>query len=124
MSVESAAIAGHYRPIQSLLWNNESTTGTKTSSRAEFIADEIRVIEQRMVDPKNHYLKITTKGWLEKEEMVGWGLWMEVDGRSEEDWPEFYKNRRRPVGCNLELLDATGGVRILKRAKIIGDRNY
>lgn len=81
--------------------------------------DNLRELKQ-MKDPANSYLVAT-------EEVTGkpvaYAFWQYHHGKSEEEWTEFYRRRHRPPGMNHALADATGGVRILKRAKILGDED-
>lgn len=60
------------------------------------------------------------------EKIIAYAYWQYHKGRSEEEWKTLWETRkeRRPEGIYHELVDATGGQRTLKRAKIIGSSDY
>jgi len=59
-----------------------------------------------------------------KGKIVAFAWWQMCKGKTEEEWAKFYAGRHRPPHCNAALMDAMGGARTLRRAKLLGDRDY
>ncbi|RDW60202.1 hypothetical protein BP5796_11808 [Coleophoma crateriformis] len=74
-----------------------------------------------MIQPENYYFLVRDKS---ANMDVAFVWWQNCKGRTEAEWAEVYRNRHRPAGCNEALIDATSGVRFLKRAKYLGDRDF
>ncbi|RDW84373.1 hypothetical protein BP6252_01963 [Coleophoma cylindrospora] len=74
-----------------------------------------------MIQPENYYFVVHDKA---ANMDVAFVWWQNCKGRTEAEWAEVYRNRYRPAGCNNALMDATSGVRFLKRAKFLGDRDF
>jgi len=55
--------------------------------------------------------------------IVAYVWWQHHVGKTEEEWAETYRNRRRTPRMNKALMDATSGERFLRRAKILGDQD-
>jgi len=54
---------------------------------------------------------------------VAFVKWNFFKGRTEKEWADTWVNRQRTDKMNKELMDATSGARLLKRAKIFGDKD-
>ncbi|KAJ5640047.1 uncharacterized protein N7484_007909 [Penicillium longicatenatum] len=72
-------------------------------------------------DPKNTYLLITEKA---TNKAVAFGWWAHSKGQTKAQWAEGYKNRYHPPTMNGALMDATGGARYLKRAELLGEKEF
>lgn len=73
-----------------------------------------------ILDPANSHLLVTEEA---TGNAVAYVSWQHQRGKSEKERAELYKQRYRPPGLNHSLADATVGVRMLKRAKILGNRD-
>ncbi|MCJ1398876.1 hypothetical protein MMC11_002077 [Xylographa trunciseda] len=116
-------------PIGPLLWPSQLSSDPEPDSvdkltrsadipslEEEEAAREIAFLQ----DPSNHYLLVTE---LAAEKAVAYVWWQQAKGRTSAQWAETYANRYRPKEMNKALMDATSGVRFLKRAKILGEQD-
>ena len=107
--------------IRPLMWPRQTPTDENVEDhkpQASGLYDE-RDLDQ-IRDPASSYLLVTEEA---TGNAVAYVFWQHQRGKSEEEWAAFYKERYRQPGLNHGLADATGGVRILKRAKILGDQD-
>ncbi|KAJ5923286.1 hypothetical protein N7454_008531 [Penicillium verhagenii] len=113
--------------IGDLLWPahlkpKEVKTETDAPSRAsDGQDDDIRRMVPMLGDPKNTYLLITEET---TNKAVAFSWWAHAKGQTVSQWAEGYKNRYRPPTMNGALMDATGGVRYLKRADVLGEKEF
>ncbi|KAJ6003365.1 hypothetical protein N7451_005912 [Penicillium sp. IBT 35674x] len=70
---------------------------------------------------KNTYLLITEQA---TNKPVAFTWWAHSKGQTKAQWEEGYANRYRPPTMNGALMDATGGVRYLKRANLLGEKEF
>ncbi|MCJ1392773.1 hypothetical protein MMC18_005644 [Xylographa bjoerkii] len=129
-SIREIETAAHENdPIGPLLWPglhthdpepdpvDELTHSTDTPSLEEEEAARVIAFLQ---DPSNHYLQVTETA---TKKAVAYVWWEHAKGRTEAQWAETYANRFRPKEMNKALMDATSGVRFLKRAKLLGEQD-
>jgi len=134
VDVEDAAIAGRPdEPMQPLLWPAHLKSATNEEPAAESSSTPAHPADgppgsfvlHYMSAPENTYVKITHKDADGGEQLVAFGLFMLVPMRTPEQWAErFGPNRPLPKGINVPLYNATTGVRLVKRQKIIGSQTY
>ncbi|OQE08327.1 hypothetical protein PENVUL_c010G01073 [Penicillium vulpinum] len=72
-------------------------------------------------DPKNTYLLITEEA---TNKAIAFVWWAHCKGQMAAQWAEGYNNRYRPPTMNGALMDATGGARYLKRAKLLEEKDF
>ncbi|PYH89623.1 hypothetical protein BO71DRAFT_413195 [Aspergillus ellipticus CBS 707.79] len=102
-----------------LLWPKTSTEEEKTEQDELKDEDPFHEIDM-LSDPSNTY------EWIIEEKTrtpVAYVWWQHAKGKTEEEWATTYANRYRPDGMNKALMDATSGVRFLKRAKLLNTRD-
>ncbi|KAJ5394012.1 uncharacterized protein N7487_011653 [Penicillium crustosum] len=107
--------------IGALLWPahlQPKVEGPKRASDGQ--DDEIRRMIPMLGDPKNIYLLITEEA---TNKPVAFACWAHSKGKTAAQWAEGYSNRYRPPTMNGALMDATGGVRYLKRAELLGEKD-
>ncbi|PYI05940.1 hypothetical protein BO78DRAFT_139068 [Aspergillus sclerotiicarbonarius CBS 121057] len=108
--------------IGTLLWPphlQPKVEGSTTESDGE--DDEIRRMVPMLGESKNTYLLITEEA---TNKPVAYTWWAHNKGQTKAQWDEGYANRYRPPTMNGALMDATGGVRYLKRAELLGEKDF
>ncbi|KAJ5885561.1 hypothetical protein N7495_010071 [Penicillium taxi] len=83
--------------------------------------DEIRRMIPMLKDSKNTYLLVVEEA---SGQAVAFAWWNHSKGQTAAEWAEGYKNRYRPPTMNGALMDATGGERYLKRAKLLAEKEF
>ncbi|KAJ6025051.1 hypothetical protein N7540_005848 [Penicillium herquei] len=108
--------------IGTLLWPPHLQPKVEAAERpSDGQDDEIRRMIPMLGDPKNTYLLVTEKS---TNKAVAFVWWSHNQGQTKAQWAEGYANRYRPPTMNGGLMDATGGVRYLKRAELLGEKEY
>lgn len=100
-------------PLSRLLWPRGAPQGKEED---EEVSRDVAFLR----DPANKYFLVTEDA---SNTAVAYVWWQHAKGRTEAEWAETYANRYRPEGMNKALMDATSGVRFLKRAKILGEQD-
>ncbi|PWY71036.1 hypothetical protein BO70DRAFT_382215 [Aspergillus heteromorphus CBS 117.55] len=119
--IESSAIDnGADASFAKLLWPKQSTDtkDEKKNDEEEKDEDPFHTIDM-LSDPANKYAWIIESA---TENPVAYVWWQHAKGKTEEEWAATYANRYRPDSMNKALMDATSGVRFLKRAKLLNTR--
>ncbi|KAJ5813391.1 uncharacterized protein N7503_000141 [Penicillium pulvis] len=124
--IESAANNDRNRKnessIGSLLWPPHLQTKVEAPTRAsDGQDDEIRRMIPMLEESKNTYLLITEQA---TNKPVAFTWWAHSKGQTKAQWEEGYANRYRPPTMNGALMDATGGVRYMKRANLLGEKKF
>jgi hypothetical protein len=126
--VENAAHTGRSsHPIQPLLWPAELKNAPAIETNPSAPVHDMDKDDSpgsfprlRMSDPNNTYVKIT-----QGDEIVAFGLFMIVPGRTPEQWEEkFGPTRPLPRKINVPLYQATTGARLLIRQRVNGSQTY
>lgn len=108
--------------IGSLIWPPHLQTKVEAPTRAsDGQDDEIRRMVPMLGELKNTYLLITEQA---TNKPVAFAWWAHNKGQTKAQWEEGYANRYRPPTMNGALMDATGGARYLKRANLLGEKEF
>ena len=100
-----------------LIWPNvEEPQGLTTSLQGGFVQQRLKEMAES-----------TTSCWVIMTEAsdapAACASWQHHRGKSEKEWKDIYDERWRSGELNQALADATEGVLLLKRAKILGNQD-